>query len=124
MNIEDLRHLFANGFHRIERAGRILWDQTDLRAAHRVQPSGRPVADIGAVETDGALLQTAVFRQQANDRLRGSGFPRSRLTDQRHHFPRLNGEGHLMHHPLAAGCPLIGYRHLLQLQHRRGRRPL
>ncbi|MNL81397.1 hypothetical protein D3C87_2084960 [compost metagenome] len=83
------------------------------------------MADVGAVQPYCPLLQATVFRQQTNDCLRGGGFAGTGLADQRHHFPRLNGKRHLMHHPLIASRALIGDRNLFQLQYRWcGARPL
>ena len=99
MDLQDLAELGADREHGIERTGRILRDQADLRAADAVQPALRPARNVGAVEQDLAAFDAPVIGEQADDRLRRGGLAGAGFAHQRHHLARLDRERHLMHDP-------------------------
>ena len=73
MQQQDLAHLIANRFNRVQRAAWVLRDQADAGSAQRIQPLLRPLGDLGAVQPDFAAFAFAVLRKQANNGLGGGG---------------------------------------------------
>jgi hypothetical protein len=92
VDLEHFRDLRTDGLDRVERAGRILRDQTDLAAADGVELLLRPARDVGAVEPDCPPLQATVLGQKPDHGLRRGGLSRSRLTHERHDFARTHQE--------------------------------
>ena len=88
MDFQHFCDLIANGFHRIERAGRILRNKADARPAQAVKAARGPAADVGAVKQNAAVLDVSIFGQQADDRLCGGGLARAGLADQCDDFTR------------------------------------
>ncbi len=98
MQPQDLFHLLTNGFYRIKRIAGVLRHQTDAHPAQAVQAFCRPVADHFAIEDNPPGVAAGVIRQQADNGLRGRGFPRAGFTDEGQHFAALNGKADVMHH--------------------------
>ena len=98
MQPQDLFHLLANGFYRIERITGILRDQADAHSAQAVKAFCRPVANHFAIEDNPPGIPAGIIRQQADNGLRGGGFPRAGFSDEGQHFATLDGKTHVVHH--------------------------
>ncbi len=75
MQPQDLFHLLTNGFYRVERITGILRDLADAHSAQAVQAFIRPVANHFAIEDNPPGIPAGIIRQQADNGLRGGGFP-------------------------------------------------
>ncbi len=100
VNAQNLRYLRADALHGIERAGWVLRDQADLRAADCVEPFLRPFGNIGAVQPDGATIEPAIAGQQPYRRLCGGGFAGPGFADQGDDLAAIDVEGDFVHHAL------------------------
>lgn len=98
MQPEDLFHLLTNGFYRVERITGILRDQADAHSAQAVQAFIRPVANHFAIEDNPPGIPAGIIRQQADNGLRGGGFPRAGFSDEGQHFAALDGKADVVHH--------------------------
>ena len=98
MQAQDLFHLLANGFYRIERITGILRDQADAHSAQAVKAFCRPVANHFAIEDNPPGIPAGIIRQQADNGLRGGGFPRAGFSDEGQHFAALDGKADVVHH--------------------------
>ncbi len=98
MQPQDLFHLLTNGFYRVERITGILRDQADAHSAQAVQAFIRPVANHFAIEDNPPGIPAGIIRQQADNGLRGGGFPRAGFSDEGQHFAALDGKADVVHH--------------------------
>ncbi len=69
-----------------------------LTPAQAVQAFCRPVANHFAIEDNPPGIPAGIIRQQADNGLRGGGFPRAGFSDEGQHFAALDGKADVVHH--------------------------
>ena len=124
MQPQDLFHLLANGFYRIERITGILRDQADAHSAQAVKAFCRPVANHFAIEDNPPGIPAGIIRQQADNGLRGGGFPRAGFSDEGQHFAALDGKADVVHHLAPFAPRAVADAQIFNGQNVHGRTPL
>ena len=124
MQLQNLFHLLTNGFYWVKRIAWVLRHQADAHSAQAVQAFCRPVANHFAIENNSPGVAAGIIRQQADNRLRGSGFPRARFPNEGQHFAALNGKADVMHHFAPFAPRAVADAQIFNRQNVHGRTPL
>src|SRR5699024_9336586 len=115
----------ADGAHRVQGAGGVLWDQADSGAA-QLAPGPLGQADellaraVGAREGDGAAGDGAVAGEQADRRLRGGGLAGAGFADQRGDRAACDGQVDAAHRLDRSAAGAVGDVEVADLQQRLG----
>src|SRR5437763_6013671 len=96
MHEDRFRDLIPDGENRIERRHRLLKDQRNPGAAHRLHVALARGEQIAALEQHATAGNPSRWLHQAEDRQRGHGLAAARLADESHRLARPNLEAHVV----------------------------
>ena len=93
---QRLGYLIADREHGVERRHRLLKNQRDLGAAHRLHLTFGESEQIAAIERNAAARDSSGRLDEPHDRKRGDGFSASRFADDAERFALVDLETHIV----------------------------
>ncbi len=94
---QRLGDLIADAEHRVERRHRLLEDQRDLRAAHRLHVAIAERQQIASFEAHATAGDPSRRLHEAHDRQRGHRFAAARFADEPERLALVDRKAHIVH---------------------------